>query len=127
MAYNRSFEIGVIRRLAEIFEDLSVSLNSIADRIDDLMIPFQRGWYYHPSMNGSYSIKKVLPALVPEMEQAYKDLPVVHNGGEASSMWGTLSEIDDADEVERIRHGFLEYCKLDTLAMVEILEVLRSV
>jgi hypothetical protein len=50
-------------------------------------------------MNGSYSIKKVLPALVPEMEQSYKELPVVHNGGEASSMWASLALIDDPDKI----------------------------
>jgi len=127
LAYNRSFEVGVIKRLAETFEDLSINLISIANRIEDLMTPFQKGWYYHPQMNGSYSIKKVLPALVPEMEEAYKELPIVHNGGEASSMWGNLIFIEDEIKVKTIRNGLLEYCKLDTLAMVEILKVLRGV
>jgi len=127
LAYNRSFETGVIKRLAETCEDLSESLLSIAHRIEDLMIPFQKGWVYHPGMNGSYSIKKVLPALVPEMGKAYKDLPVVHDGGEASSLWSSLPFYEDPEEVETIRRGLLEYCKLDTLAMVEILKVLRKI
>jgi hypothetical protein len=127
LAFNMGFEKGVIKGLAKVYTDLSVSLLSIVERIDDLMIPFQKGWYYHPGLNGRYSIKKVLPALVPEMEKAYKELPVVHNGGEASSMWGALSLEEDEEKVLEVRNGLLEYCKLDTLAMVEILKVLRSV
>ena len=125
LAFNMGFEKGVIKGLAKVYTDLSVSLLSIVDRIDDLMVPFQKGWYYHPDMNGSYSIKKVLPALVPGMEKAYKELPVVHNGGEASSMWGALSLEEDEEKVLEVRNGLLEYCKLDTMAMVEILKVLR--
>jgi len=127
LAFNMGFEKGVIKGLAKTYTDLSVSLLSIVDRIDDLMVPFQKGWYYHPDLNGSYSIKKVLPALVPEMEKAYKELPVVHNGGEASSVWRVLPSEEDEEKVLEVRNGLLEYCKLDTLAMVEILKVLRSV
>ena len=91
------------------------------------MLPFQKRWYYHPSQNGSYSIKKVLPALVPEMEEAYRNLPGVNNGGEASSAWSALPGNTDPAHVEQIRSELLAYCRLDTLAMVKILEVLREV
>ena len=127
LAYNCSFEKGVIKNLGENFPDLQEELQNLSDRIEDLMTPFQKRWYYHPEMNGSYSIKKVLPALVPEMEQAYADLPGVHNGGEASSIWGQLPNVEDEQERNVIRQGLLEYCRLDTLAMVKILDVLRSV
>jgi len=59
-------------------------------------------------------------------KRACKDLPVVHNGGEASSLWGNLPSFTDRTEIDSIRRGLLEYCKLDTLAMVEILKVLRE-
>jgi len=127
LAYNRSFEKGVIKNLGESFPDLNDALVNLMNRIEDLMNPFQKRWYYHPEMNGSYSIKKVLPALVPEMEQAYEDLPGVHNGGEASSIWSRLPTVKNEQERNVIRQGLLEYCKLDTLAMVKILDVLRAV
>ncbi len=124
LAYNKTFEKNVINRLAARFPDLQPRLSSISERIYDLMEPFQKRWYYHPAMEGSYSIKKVLPALVPEMEKAYAELPGVHNGGEASSVWQNLPSVTDPAEVEAIRKGLLEYCRLDTLAMVKILEIL---
>ncbi|MDC7231973.1 MAG: DUF2779 domain-containing protein [Spirochaetales bacterium] len=125
LAYNRSFETGVINKLAALFPDLEDSLHAVSSRIMDLMIPFQKRWYYHPAMKGSYSIKKVLPALVPEMEQAYSELPGVRNGGEASSAWALMAQAD-REQREQVRRGLLAYCRLDTLAMVKILDVLRS-
>ena len=99
---------------------------SIHDNIKDLMIPFQNKDYYSPKMKGSYSIKNVLPALVPQMEKAYKDLNLIHNGGEAMQVFVNLSEIEDEKQKEEYRKALLEYCKLDTLAMVKILEKLKE-
>ncbi|MBU4485917.1 MAG: DUF2779 domain-containing protein, partial [Candidatus Delongbacteria bacterium] len=126
LAYNRSFEQGVIKNLAELYPDLSEHLMNIHNNIKDLMTPFQKKHYYSPLMKGSYSIKAVMPALVPEMENAYHELDVVHNGGEAMSIYSTLHLVKDKAEVDRIRQGLLEYCKLDTLSMVKILEKLRE-
>ncbi len=64
LAYNMGFEKGVIRKLASEYEELSSHLLDIHDNIKDLMTPFQQKHYVTPSMNGSYSIKYVLPALV---------------------------------------------------------------
>jgi hypothetical protein len=121
------FEKGVIRRLAEMFDDLSASLMAIHDRIRDLMVPFQKKAYYTPAMQGSYSIKRVLPALVPEMAQAYHDLDGVHNGGDAMQAYARLGTLDDPEEIARTRKALLRYCELDTLAMVAILRKLREV
>ena len=83
--------------------------------------------YYTKAMHGSYSIKYVLPALFPDDKDLdYHALPVVHNGGEAMSVFATLGE-QTKEEQERIRYGLLEYCTLDTLAMVKIWEKLKKV
>ncbi len=126
LAYNMGFEKGVIRKLALEYEALSSHLLAIHDNIKDLMTPFQQKHYVTPSMNGSYSIKYVLPALVPEMEEAYKELDGVQNGGEAMSAFANMSKLED-DEKEKMRNALLAYCKLDTLAMVRVLEKLREV
>ncbi|WP_409410380.1 DUF2779 domain-containing protein, partial [Aliarcobacter cryaerophilus] len=99
---------------------------AIHDNCKDLMIPFQNKDYYHPNMKGSYSIKYVLPALVPEFENAYKELDLIHNGGEAMEAFANLSNITDEELKQRYRDSLLEYCKLDTLAMVKILEKLKE-
>lgn len=126
LAYNMSFEKGVIDKLAQSFPDLSERLKSIIPNIHDLMVPFQKGYYVTPSMNGSYSIKYVLPALVPEMADAYKQLDGVQNGGEAMNAYANLATMEPQEQ-ERISHALLEYCKLDTLAMVRVHQKLKEV
>ncbi|MDT8296967.1 MAG: DUF2779 domain-containing protein [Spirochaetaceae bacterium] len=127
LTYNQKFEKSIIGKLAKAFPDLKTPLLALNERVRDLMLPFQKRWYYHPAQNGSYSIKKVLPALVPEMDEAYKNLPGVNNGGEASSTWSALPRNADPNQVEQIRSELLAYCRLDTHAMVKILDVLRQV
>lgn len=126
LAYNMGFEKGVIQKLAQEYEALSDHLLEIHANIKDLMTPFQQKHYVTPSMNGSYSIKYVLPALVPEMQQAYKELDGVQNGGEAMQAFANLSKLDETEK-EKMRNALLAYCKLDTLAMVKVLEKLREV
>ena len=126
LAYNMSFEKRVIRRLAEIYPQISNELMAIHDNIKDLMAPFASKSYYHPKMQGSYSIKYVLPALVPEFESAYKDLNLIHHGGEAMQAYEAMAYMP-AKERDAYKKALLAYCKLDTLAMVKVLEKLREV
>ena len=126
LAYNMSFEKRVIRRLAEIYPQISNELMAIHSNIKDLMAPFVSKSYYHPKMRGSYSIKYVLPALVPEFESAYKDLNLIHHGGEAMQAYEAMAYMP-AKEREAYKKALLAYCKLDTLAMVKVLEKLREV
>ena len=126
LAYNMSFEKGVIKRLADSFPHLQSRLLSINENMQDLMIPFSKKWYVTPSMNGSYSIKYVLPALVPEFEKAYKELDGVQNGSQAMNAFANLSKMQE-NEKQKIRNSLLEYCKLDTLAMVKIFEKLKNI
>ncbi|EIF51364.1 DUF2779 domain-containing protein [Sulfurovum sp. AR] len=127
LAYNMGFEKGVIRELAAMFDEFAPELLAIHDNIQDLMMPFQKKDCYVPSMRGSYSIKYVLPALVPEMAQAYKELDSVQNGGDAMQTYAKLAHMEDKEEVARLREALLRYCELDTLAMVKVLEKLKDV
>ena len=113
-----------IDELSIQFPEFQKELNSIIDRLVDLMIPFQNKWYYTPDMKGSYSIKKVLPALVPEL--SYSDLEI-SEGGTASSTFANMFSGDFTGDVDKTRKDLLEYCKLDTLAMVEILKKLKDI
>ncbi|MDA3959079.1 DUF2779 domain-containing protein [Oceanispirochaeta sp.] len=122
LVYNMSFEKGILKNLAAQYPQYAETLNKIKERIVDLIIPFINKSYYTPAMGGKYSIKKVLPALIPEMENAYKDLDLVHDGLGAMTAYSQM----DADDSET-RTALLKYCELDTLAMVEILKVLRNV
>jgi hypothetical protein len=123
LAYNCGFEKSVIRELAEQFPQHNKHLMSIHESTLDLMKPFQNRHLYKKEMKGSYSIKYVLPALVPEL--SYKDLEI-SEGGQASDTYAQLHLTEDKDEVDGIRESLKIYCKLDTLAMVKILEFLEA-
>ncbi len=124
LVYNIGFERGRLNELIRILPKYQAQLESIIDRMKDLMIPFKEKWYYVPAMKGSYSIKYVLPALVPSL--SYDNLEI-NNGSSASSTYANLHTLSDLDQINQTRKNLLEYCKLDTFAMVKILEVLRSV
>ena len=119
--YNAGFETARIRELAERYPHLSESLLAINVRVVDLL-PIARERYYHPNQQGSWSIKKVLPAVVPELR--YDALDGVQDGGMA--MEAFLEGIHPTTSAERktqIEQQLLDYCKLDTYAMVRLWQV----
>ena len=70
-------------------------------------------------MKGKFSIKIILPLLVPEMEKEYENLEI-QNGSEAMQSFANLVKISDQNEINRTRKNLIKYCELDTLAMVKI-------
>ena len=126
LAYNMSFEKSVISGLAEQFPDLAEALTDIHDNLHDLMIPFREQSYYSAAMQGSYSIKYVLPALYPDdPELDYHSLDAVHNGSEASAAFATMAS-HSPEEIAALRKALLQYCGLDTYAMVKVLRRLKE-
>ncbi|MBA4418701.1 MAG: DUF2779 domain-containing protein, partial [Syntrophus sp. (in: bacteria)] len=123
VAYNAAFEMGRLRELAAFLPKFSMAIQTRIDNIRDLMIPFKKNHIYHWQMMGSYSQKAVLPVLVPDL--SYKGMEVA-NGGMAMDAYARMCSCNDPGEVENIRTALLEYCKLDTLGMVRILERLRE-
>jgi len=126
IAYNISFEKSIIRTLTESCPQYAEHLMNIHDNFIDLATPFQKGYYWKPEMQGHYGLKYVLPAIVPEMKDAYPNLDGVHNGGDAMRMFAELGRATGPHEIIKIKTALLEYCKLDTYAMVMILRSLRK-
>lgn len=123
IVYNRTFEEKLVNnKIAEMYPDLKEEIERINANIVDLMVPFKNRDYYTKEMDGSYSIKYVLPALYPEdKELDYSELSLIHKGDEASEAFLSLKD-KTPEEQEKIRQALLEYCKLDTYAMVKIWE-----
>lgn len=118
--YNKSFEPARNNEIAAMYPDLKDEIDRINRNMVDFLEPFKQRKYYTKEMKGSASIKSVLPALYPnDPELDYHELPVVHNGEEASDAFLSLKE-KSKEEQEKIRNGLLDYCKLDTFAMVKI-------
>jgi hypothetical protein len=126
IAFNQSFEITRIKELAATYDDLKEALLSLIPRFIDLIDPFRSLAYYHPDFNGSFSIKSILPALLPnDPELSYKSLGI-QNGGMAMETYADLMYMEP-DLRDQKRQELLEYCHLDTLAMVKILGRLKSI
>jgi predicted RecB family nuclease len=118
-----SFESQRLSDLASWFPEFADRITAIQARLFDLL-PIVREHTYHPAYAGSYSIKAVLPALVPEM--TYDGMQVA-NGQDAGLAWESLVRGSlDTSERDKIRKALLDYCGQDTLAMVRLLEKLRS-
>lgn len=123
IVYNKTFEITRLKEIARDFPEYTDEIEKLISRIKDLMVPFQKKYYYAPEMKGSYSIKAVLPALVPEL--SYDELEI-NEGGLASIAYESLQTETDLMFIAEIKQQLLEYCKLDTLGMVRILEQLEK-
>ena len=127
LAYHMSFEQGRLTELAELYDDLHDHLISIRDNMQDLEIPFSKHYYYCKEMKGKSSIKKVLPALCPgDPELDYSALEGVHKGDEGSQAFKDMAHMTK-EEAAVTRKQLLDYCCLDTLAMVKVLDRLHEI
>jgi hypothetical protein len=136
VAYNAGFERQCIRGLAEAVPALAEPLRALEGKLVDLL-PVVRNHVYHPAFHGSFSLKSVLPALVPSL--TYADLQIgdgdtasvylermLLGGGEGRGRGGP-SQLDlFAAAPSPLRADLLAYCKRDTWAMVKLLERLRG-
>ncbi len=125
IVWYKSFEMGRNNEMAQMFPEFAEFLESINSRVVDLYEPFANGWFVDKDFLGSASIKSVLPVLVPKL--SYKELGV-QEGASAQRLWmdAVLREKGDIDK-EKLFSDLVEYCKMDTLAMVEIWKVLEGV
>lgn len=124
LAYNASFEKTALANLAGWLPDLAPGLLACRERTLDLMQPFRRREVYVPQMGGSYSIKAVLPALVPDL--GYDDL-AVQNGTAAGLVWGRLVDGQAVGAAaEALRRDLWDYCARDSLAAARVLEALQG-
>lgn len=123
VVYNKSFESSRLSELAAWLPEYAGKIARIRKRLWDLL-PVMRGNVYHPAFRGSYSIKAVLPALVPKM--TYVGMGIA-DGEQAGLAWdrlvrGNLAKV----EWELVRKALLAYCRQDTLAMARLLDFLQE-
>jgi len=117
-----SFESTRLNELSKWFPKYAKRIDKVGNRLWDLLQVI-RANVYHPQFLGSFSIKNVLPALVPEMSY---DGMEVSDGTEAGLAYEKLVHGNlNPEERQSLKKALLEYCKQDTLAMVKLLECLR--
>jgi hypothetical protein len=123
LAWHASFEISCLKGLIRNFPQYEKPLQSIIHRMVDLKIPFSKKWIDIPACKGSASIKVVLPVFIPEL--SYEDLDI-QEGMTASFVYSQLQYQDEATQQTQQKQ-LLEYCKLDTFAMVRIFEKINQI
>jgi hypothetical protein len=121
VAYNAPFEKRCVGALAKALPHIEPDLMALSNRIVDLL-PIVRDNVYHPGFGGSFSIKSVLPALVPGL--GYDDLEIQDGSSAAATLEALLLDEDAFEPSERLklRGDLLRYCERDTLAMVRLHE-----
>ena len=122
VVYNQQFESQRLWELAGWLPEYTQRIRGIQRRLWDLL-PVVRNHVYHPAFGGSFSLKAVLPALVPQMTYEGMEVP---NGQAAGIAWESLirGKLDKAEQ-DRTKNALLEYCGQDTLALVKLVETLR--
>ena len=125
VAYNAGFERGCLERMADALPALAEPLGNIVARLADLL-PVVRNHVYHPDFGGSFGLKSILPALMPELR--YDGLAIA-DGGTASLELERLLFNGEELELgarEQLRSDLLRYCHQDTWGLVKLLERLRG-
>lgn len=123
LVYNQAFEMTRNRELMQNFPAFAEALQKINNRVVDLLVPFKNRWLYHPDQKGSASIKAVLPAFT---NLGYADLEI-GNGGEAMRQYSAfMSGALEPESCPQLWNNLSIYCKQDTYAMVEMLNILRG-
>ena len=118
-----SYERSILERLAEDFPSLKKDIKEVIARLWDLHMVI-RDHYYHPAFDGSYSIKAVLPAVVPAL--SYADLAIRDGGVAACEYSRMIFAVNDWIEKAQIEEALLRYCERDTLAMVALRKELKK-
>ncbi len=123
ICYNDTFEKRCLRESVQMFTEYEEWYSSIVENFKDLSDPFKFFYYYHPDQKGSASLKAVLPALTG---LDYKELGI--NDGNMANLEFLRSKTMNLskDEVNGIHALLTEYCKMDTYAMVKVVEALRG-
>ncbi len=122
VAYNAGFENSRLKECCDLLPKFKPWLRKVTPRVVDLLLPFRGFRYHHPDQNGSNSMKAVLPALTG---QGYEKL-AIQEGGAASREFLRVTFGDvTATERRRVRRDLEEYCALDTLGMVQIVDRLK--
>jgi hypothetical protein len=116
------FENTQLSNLARCLPEYTPTINSIQQKLVNLL-PIIRESVYSLKFRGSYSIKRVLPALVPGV--SYDDL-AVRSGDQVAGIWEQLcaTNVGSAEKAQ-LRKALLDYCARDTQALADLVDVLR--
>jgi hypothetical protein len=121
VVFNRQYETDILQHLATLIPEYSQQLNNLCKRMIDLATPFQKGHIYLREMNGNYSLKSILPAMITTKESHTN---TIDSGFYANMAYHNIIQ----DKKTKIHTDLLKkYCHQDTLSMVQIIEQLKQI
>jgi len=125
VVWNKTFESGCNKDMAEMYPEFRKFLLEMNERIYDLGDPFKyNNMYVLPEFKGSWSIKNILPVLIPEL--SYDELVIGEGATAMNSWWKMVYEHTSEERKTQIKTELLKYCELDTHAMFVIWRKLKS-
>ena len=122
LVWNIGFERSKLNMLSLLYPQYEDRINAVIERMVDLAIPFQKKWVYDNALSCKYSIKDVLPFVAPDL--SYDSL-TVKEGQAASTLFQQMMAEPGKDWTKE-RNDLLEYCCLDTFAMVVVFRYLNT-
>jgi hypothetical protein len=122
VVYNAVFERTRLLEYVREYPEKEAAIQSVVQRLVDLMEVFTKGYYYHTAMGSSLTLKTVLAAISPGDNHTQL---TINNGMNAGAAFFRLQQETDPEKIQAVRKALEEYCAMDTFAMHRILEHLR--
>jgi predicted RecB family nuclease len=124
LVFHKTYEATRLKELVERHPEFAATVDQYLHRIVDLR-PLVEAGYYHPAMRGSFSIKAILPTVAPDLD--YGELEEVQHGtaAQVAYLYAALEPTTTPARREALRRELLQYCRLDTWAMVEVAHFLE--
>jgi hypothetical protein len=123
VAYNSPFEKKCMEAVAAAAPEHAGEILAMASKLRDLL-PVVRDHVYHPDFLGSFNLKAVVPALIPDLDHEGLDVSKGHTASALLYRLLFLGEPQDLAQREAMRRSLLDYCAMDTLALVRLKDLL---
>ncbi len=125
IVYNATYERGRLNELAERHPEHADLMEKYASRLVDLL-PIVRNHFYHPSMKGSFSIKRVLPMVAPDLDYGQLDEVQEGTAAQVAYLRATMDPRVTPERKKELENRLRDYCRQDTWAMVEVAHFLAG-
>lgn len=123
LMFDKSLEETVLNQLSEIFPSYTEEIAELKKKIVDLAEPIRHGNYYHPDMQGNFTLKSIAPLV--NQESVFDKLDI-QSGISAMYMYEGLLQETTIIEKETVKGQLIDYCELDALITFQLLNFYKD-
>ncbi len=117
LMFDKSLEETVLNQLAELFPEYRNDIAKLKSKIIDLAEPIRKGNYYHPGMNGNFTLKSLAP--VVSEASGFNELDI-QSGISAMYIYESLL-VQNTIETETTKQQLIDYCEMDALVTYRLM------